>query len=326
MCAAGSPASGAHAAPAALSPPDGGSFGIQLLDAPSNRRDDPRAHRYIVDHLPPGEAIQRRVRVVNNSPDKLRMEVYPAAATVDKSGFRFLPGEATNELTSWMSIQPATLTLDAGQEATPTVTIRVPPRASAGERYAVIWASVSSKPVADGTVRQVNRAGVRVYLDIGPGGDPPADFSIGPVTPRRGKDGSPSVHITVDNTGQRALDISGDLSLSDGPAGARAGPFKVGNGTTVAVGGSRTIAVPLPRNLPDGHWTLKVELRSGQVTRTASGRVTFPKPGQSGIGAFFSGEHTTRTLIAGSVAVPLLVLAGLALIARRSRLRNSQTG
>lgn len=321
LCAVGYPVPGAQAAPSAGGD---GTFGIQLLDAPTNRRDDPRAHRYIVDHLPPGAIIQRRVRVVNNSPTRLHLDVYAAAAAIDKAGFRFLPGRATNELTSWMSVEPATLTLDTGQEATPTVTITVPAKATAGERYAVIWASVSSSPSPGGTVIEVNRVGVRVYLDIGPGGDPPSDFSIGTMVPGRGKDGLPWLDVAVDNTGQRAVDISGELLLSDGPAGARAGPFAVANGITVAVGESGTVTVPLPRNLPNGPWTAEVDLRSGQVQHSASGRVTFPEPGGTGLfSGLFSGWRTPGMLIAGSVLVLLMVLTGLAVVARRSRRKSS---
>ncbi|MDQ7909235.1 hypothetical protein RB614_32410 [Phytohabitans sp. ZYX-F-186] len=312
--AAGYPAAGAQAAPEG-----DGSFGIQLLDAPTDRRDDPRAHRYIVDHLAPGSVIHRRVRVVNNARDTLHIELYPAAATVNKSGFHFLPDRATNELTSWMSVKPASLTVDAGQAVTPTVTITVPPRASAGERYAVVWAAVSSAP--GGAVRQVSRAGVRVYLNVGPGGDPPSGFDMGELTPGRGKDGTPWADVTVQNTGQRALDITGEMLLSDGPAGARAGPFKVAGGTTVGVGQSGKVTVPLPRNLPNGPWTARVDLRSGPVSRSASARVAFPDPGETGLIALFTGANTTRTVVAVSVLVPLVLLTGLAAVARRSRRR-----
>lgn len=61
-----------------------------------------------------------------------------------------------------------------------TATIAVPPRASRGERYAAVWAEVSSpKSHGKGKIALVNRVGIRTYLDVGPGGDPPTDFAIG---------------------------------------------------------------------------------------------------------------------------------------------------
>ncbi|MDP1793557.1 MAG: hypothetical protein Q8K63_05395 [Acidimicrobiales bacterium] len=43
----------------------GGSISIRLLDAPTNRADDPRAKTYIVDHVSPGTTISRRVEIGN---------------------------------------------------------------------------------------------------------------------------------------------------------------------------------------------------------------------------------------------------------------------
>ena len=48
--------------------------------------------------------------------------------------------------------------------------IDVPVDASAGERYAVVWAEVSAPASAAGGVTLVNRVGVRVYLSVAPGG------------------------------------------------------------------------------------------------------------------------------------------------------------
>ncbi|MFJ4552900.1 hypothetical protein ACIP4X_27560 [Streptomyces sp. NPDC088817] len=42
-------------------------LGVKLLEAPVERKDDPRASSYIVDHLAPGSTIHRRVEVANDS-------------------------------------------------------------------------------------------------------------------------------------------------------------------------------------------------------------------------------------------------------------------
>ena len=73
----------AAATPAPAQPADGTAhLSIKLLDAPTSRRDDPRARLYIVDHLNPGQTIHRRVQVTNDSGTPRAIELYPAAATI----------------------------------------------------------------------------------------------------------------------------------------------------------------------------------------------------------------------------------------------------
>ena len=58
------------------------------------------------------------------------------------------------------------------------MTISVPADASAGERYGVVWAEVSAGPPAGGGITMVSRAGVRVYLAVGPGGQAAASLDV----------------------------------------------------------------------------------------------------------------------------------------------------
>ena len=102
------------------------------------------------------------------------------------------------------------------------MTIAVPIDAAPGERYAVVWAETRSTP-SEGGITQVNRVGIRIYLAIGAGGPPAADFTIDSLTAIRSADGRPMVVATVHNTGGRALDMSGTLELSAGPGGLSAG-------------------------------------------------------------------------------------------------------
>ena len=156
-----------------------GSIGIQLLEGPSNREQDPRAHRYIVDHLAPGTTIRRQVGIVNKTSERQSIQVYPAAATVAGGQFVFGAGRTANELSSWVSLDKGELSVEPGDEAVVESTIAVPAAASAGERYAVIWASVESAAGPSANIGQVHRVGIRVYLDIGAGGEPRSDFTIG---------------------------------------------------------------------------------------------------------------------------------------------------
>jgi hypothetical protein len=129
----------------------------------------------------------------------------------------------------------------------------------------------------------VNRVGIRVYLSVGPGGKPPSDFTIESLTAHRSTTGIPSISARVVNTGQRALDLSGELLLTDGPAGLRGGPFPVQLGNTLAIGESTELDIPLDPSLPNGPWQADLTLRSGFVERTVQTNLTFPASGQSAI-------------------------------------------
>ncbi|MBM0204848.1 hypothetical protein JNW90_18540 [Micromonospora sp. STR1s_5] len=165
--------------------------GVRLLDAPVNRRDDTRAHKYIVDHVHPGTTIRRRIVVENVSPVKRLVDVYPAAADVTEKGFVLAPDRTQNELSSWIEVDKTQVKLGSDDEATVWVTIRVPKKAEAGERYAVVWAQSTSGN--DRMVEQIARAGIRVYLSVGPGGEPPSGFEVGPLSGGREADGTPFV-------------------------------------------------------------------------------------------------------------------------------------
>ncbi|MGB3442320.1 MAG: hypothetical protein WBA97_26560 [Actinophytocola sp.] len=291
------------------------------MDAPVSRRHDPRALRYIVDHVPPGTLIQRHILVTNKSSDRRIIEVYPGAAAVQGERFRFGEGRAANDLTSWIGVERPRLDLAAGEEAKLAVTIQVPPKASSGERYAVLWASTvpaaAGRPTAN--VTQIQRVGIRIYLDVGPGGEPASSFTIGQLMPARDEQGHPSVAVHVDNTGGRALDLTGSATLSDGPAGMAAGPFAVKKGTTLGKGQSGTVTVWFPRELPNGPWTIRVELNSGTTTADVTAHISFPDPGMVGE----PGSLLTSPWLMAGFALPLA--AGLAYLIHR-RTRGSRPG
>ncbi|MGK5672460.1 hypothetical protein ACSNOB_06410 [Micromonospora sp. URMC 106] len=305
--------------PSARPSPGGPSttVGIRLIDAPVDRRDDTRAHKYIVDHVRPGTTIMRRVMVRNSSEVRRTVALYAAAANVGQKGFVLAPDRTENELSSWIRIAPAEEVLAPDEEAEALVTITVPRRAEAGERYAVIWAEVAG---VDGrNVRNVGRAGIRVYLSVGPGGEPPSGFEIGPLTGGREKDGTPVLTAEVRNTGRRALDLAGELRLAEGPGGLSAGPVKVEAGT-LALGGRATVRVALDRRLPDGPWAATLDLASGWTKRSATGQVSFgPVPVAAVTAVDRSGQVLT-----GGLATSGLVLVLFAVYAYRRRTRVRQ--
>ena len=105
--------------------------------------------------------------------------------------------------------------------------------------------------------------------------------SIDWLTAERSPEGRPTVVAAVHNTGGRALDLSGTLQLSAGPAGSSAGPFPADLGTTVAVGDTEPVTIVLDQSLPAGPWDAEITLRSGLLANSAQATITFPVAGQA---------------------------------------------
>ncbi|GAB7184443.1 hypothetical protein ATKI12_4274 [Kitasatospora sp. Ki12] len=302
---------------ASADPGPDGSVGIRLLEAPLNRHDDPRALTSIVDHLAPGAVITRRLEISSTSSAPLHVEVYPGAATIEHGSMVFAPDRTANELTDWVKLDHTSLDLPPHGTAEVKATIDVRPAASSGERYAVIWAQVASRADASHTVTTVNRVGLRLYIDVGPGGEPPSDFQIGELTAARTKDGQPEVLAQVHNTGRRALDLGGTLSLTDGPGSMSAGPFQVTHGTTLAPGDTAPVTVLLDPRLPDGPWTAHLTLVSGLVKRTATATLTFPvSPGSSSQGIL---PRMGWPILGPAAVIVTLGCLGLLFLAARRR-------
>ena len=301
------------------------SIGIRLIDMPSNRTADPRAQVYIVDHMAPGAVIKRRILVTNNSPIPIHIDMFPGAASIDDDAFDAKPGRATNDLTTWISLDKNALDLAAGHSTEVLTTIAVAATASKGERYGVVWAQTSAPSNTPDNVMLVSRVGIRIYLDVGPGGEQPSSFDIGDLTPARTDDGQPEVLATVHNTGGRALDMAGELSLSDGPGGLGAGPFPATVGTTLLPGHTGRVKTLLDKRLPNGPWKVRLTLRSGSVERTVTATVSFPAAGMMGIPSVPSTWIQEHLLLVACLAVALGAVAVLA-VRRRLRRRGGAAG
>jgi hypothetical protein len=258
-----------------------GSIGVRLVDVPATAGKDPRAQVYITDHLAPGTVIRRRIEVSNTSASTTPVALYAAAAAIAHGSFLGGAGHTADELSTWTSVSPGAAAIPANGRVTATVTITVPADAAPGERYGVVWAEASATPSAGGGITQVSRVGIRLYLSVGPGGAPGANFTIDSLTAKRAADGQPIVVATVSNTGGRALDVNGSLRLSAGPGGLNAGPFPATLGTTLAVGDSEPVTIALDKRIPAGPWDAEITLRSGLLERSAHATITFPDLGAS---------------------------------------------
>jgi hypothetical protein len=247
-------------------------LGIRQLDVDPAGDEAGRSARSVTEHVEPGGVLERRIQVSNATQEARTVRLYAADAGVEE-GWTVVGGRGTGELASWAEVDPPELTIAAGGGTTARLRIVVPPDAATAERYAAIVAE--ALPVAD-TI--VPRAELRVYLSVGPE-EPPTDFLIDELTPGRDDDGTSVVLLGLDNTGGRAVDVVGELELTDGPGGARAGPFPVEVPTTLAPERFVTVTVVLDPGLADGPWRAVVTLRSGAVERQVEASIVFPEAG-----------------------------------------------
>lgn len=291
--------------------PSGGSIGIRLVGTPGERSSDARAQIYIVEHPAPGAVIRRRVEVVSTIGTPLAVEVFTGAASVSGDDFVGAEGHTRNELTDWVSLDRSSVTLPPRGSVLVEVTIQVPPNASPGPRHAVVWAQTTSRPGAPGMMTLVSRVGIRVYLDVGASGQPASAFEIWRLTGARSGDGQPEVIAQVQNTGPRALDLLGDLELSEGPGFLSAGPFPAKTSSTLAPGGTGDVVVLLSRQLPPGPWKARLRLASGTLERAATATIRFPP----------ISETDWRTVLTEVVGLLLLVF-GLVSLRRLRRHRH----
>jgi LPXTG-motif cell wall-anchored protein len=297
-------------------------LGIRLLEAPTALANDPRARIYIIDHLAPGTTITRKVQVSDGTTNPLDVSLYAAGSQIKGGLWSPYQGRTPDELSQWVSMSPALVHLEPGQSTVVEATIAVPADASSAERYAVLWAE--ARIPGTGPVHEVARAGVRVYLSVGPGGAPPTDFRIDTMSGARTNDGRPEVLAQVHNIGGRAIDISGSLRLLDGPGALTAGPFPAKLGTTLAPGQSEAVTVVLDKALPAGPWAARIVLQSDLVKRAAKATITFPT-GSGVVGPRVKAVPVPLTKnrhVLVPLAIGLIALLAIGLLLWRRRRRH----
>jgi hypothetical protein len=272
-----SPAVTAAAATHQRSGPAPQRFGVRLVDVPVDEANNPRALRYIIDYLPTGTIIHRRILILNQESHTAHFTVYSDAAHISNGSFTGDSGATRSELTGWIGVQHRTVTLGPHASVMDMVTIKIPPGATRGEHYGVIWAQQSAyvRAASGIGVNEVARVGVRVYLAVGQGGAPSTSFAITSITGHRSARGRPSIVAHVENTGGRAVDLNGSASLTRGPGNTSAGPFAAKQIITLAPGQSGNITFAPPGSLPNGPWQAKVTLVSGLTKSTATSTIQF---------------------------------------------------
>lgn len=327
--AALNPSRSGPAAAVSTPAPEPSGLGLRLLDIPAALKDDPRARAYIVDRVAPGTGISRRLRVENNTGSPQVVRVYPGAAGIKDGSFTADGIEVKSDLTAWATVERPQLQLEPGESADVLAAINVPADASEGERYGAFWAEMRSPASADG-VTAVNRVGVRIYLSVGAGGGKAADFTVTSVTAARDAEGNSQVSALVTNTGGRALDLAGELALTRGPGGLSAGPFGMQKQPTLAPGDARSIAFPVPREIPDGSWNARMTLKSGLLERQAQAQIIIPGTESTTAPVTQPAQEPAQEpaipwwLLAAALALLAALLAWV-LLRRRRRIRLART-
>jgi hypothetical protein len=297
-----------------------GAFGVRLVDVPVSEAENPRALRYIIDYLPTGTVIHRRILIANGESRTARFTVYPDAAFISGGQFVGYAGATRSELTRWVSVQHPTVTLAAGASVMDMVTIRVPLQATRGEHYGVVWVQQKAKVRARGRefgVIEVSRVGVRLYVAVGSGGAPPSSFNIASVTGHLTDARQPVIVAHVNNTGGRAIDLNGSVRLTDGPGGTSSGPFPAQRIVTLAPGQSWNMTFPAPKSLPEGSWRATVTLASGLTKATATTTIQF-----SAIVATQAALSTMQWTLLALGGLVLAVVVAIGWYARQHRRRQ----
>ena len=267
-------AASAAASAQLLAAPGPQSFGARLVDVPVSEATNPRALRYIIDYLPTGTVIHRRIPIMNQESRPAHFTVYPDAAPIaagSSSGPRGKP--ATSD---WLGQRAASGSHPrAGASVMDMITIRGRPRDPGRALRRRLGP-------ADGSVARLKR--LRRHRGI-PGGDAstwrsarwcPSDQLCHHLHHRAPvSHGQPSILVHVNNTGGRAVDLDGGARLADGPGSSSAGPFPVKKIITLAPGQTGNITFAPPKSLPVGSWRVTPRLASGLTTCTATANVQF---------------------------------------------------
>jgi hypothetical protein len=303
---------------------DPGHIGIRLVDIPVDLLDDSRAREYIIDGLSPGVTVHRRIELANTTTSPVHLDLYSGAADITHGSFTGAPGAAASDLTAWTTLSEAGINLLPKTTAVDTITIAVPKDAAPGERYGVVWAQVNGKHGEGVTL--VNRVGVRIYLWVGGNNPPASDFAVDTITASRLTNGGELVQALVHNTGGRAIDLTGTLTLAAVHGSLTAGPYPVQLGTTLAPGQSGPVRVMISYPLDDGPWNATLDLRDGALDKSFQAQIAFPRHAGTAppvtVRVLVADDHMTLIYVLSSVLGAILLGALIFFFAARRRSRR----
>jgi hypothetical protein len=247
---------------------------VRVVELPASSLADPLARTYITGTVSPGGSMRSKMEVSNTTRSTQSISIYAAGASMRGGAFAFADGHSRNELARWTRLSQSGVRLAPGQATVVTVDVAVPQQVSRGERYSVVWAAVNARgPTASVTL--VNRVGMRMYVRVG-GSVAAPRFTIARPKAHRSGSGAPLVTATIRNTGEGTIAIVGSLTLSHGPGGLSAGPFRFALARPLAPGSSRQARMQLTTQLPRGPWRVRLEVSSGATQRSSAATIVFP--------------------------------------------------
>lgn len=301
-----------------------GSISIGLAPA-DDGSGDPRSERYVVDVVRPGTTFTRDVWVSNATGEDLDIDLDAGGALIEDDQLQ-LADDEPSELVDWIALDPATLPVPAGSSKVAAATFTIPDDAADGERYAVIWAQPRSDGDAERGTIVVNRVGVRVYLMVSSDGEAHSDVVLTGVTPARTEAGAAQVGLALTNSGERALEVAGTVTLdddvhADDPVGTIVG------GVTIAPGHTAEARAVFAADVARGPWRARIVVSANGIERRATAHgLTFPheagttgEPVDATMERPAGGDEVPALLVAAAVAAIVAMLIGGAHV--RSRLR-----
>ncbi|MBF4615950.1 hypothetical protein [Curtobacterium sp. VKM Ac-1376] len=292
-----------------------GGVGIQLV--PEAAGASGRDQAYIVARPDAGTTVSRTVEVSNTSTVTQNVSVSVGAATIRDGSFVGQNTNATNDLTKWTRLDAAEITLKPGATKQVVVDINVPATAAAGERYGAVWAAVQT-PTTSAPVTTVNRVGIRMYVSVDQGAMQP-DFAIRNLDTSH-HNGRTRITATVENTGDLAIDLTGELRFKR--SGLTAGPYAGTSVTTIAPGSTDTVRITAGAALPAGRWHTTATITNGSVTKTATAMVTVPNGNPT---ADAAPDNTLAIWVIGSALTLAVLILVLVLVLLRKRRRQLPT-
>lgn len=287
-----------------------GSFSVLPDAAEVARTVDPERSANLVERMAPGESVTRTLVITNPDDQPQRFTVSAAGATVTNAD-GFLPSdeEPNAQLAQWITpVAQATEVPAHGSVAVP-LRITVPPNASDGERYALMWVESATDAPNEG-LSFGSRIGVRTYVQVAQGGSPHTDFEIENASVRDDA-GQPALAVQVRNHSDHAIDLRGTLTLHDGPGGLQSGTTELG-ADTIPIDGTGTVIAPIPASTPGGAWTADVALRASGQTKSLTHTIH--------LGGAVAEERANRFPVgAASAGIGVLAVLGLAVFVLRYR-------
>jgi hypothetical protein len=139
---------------------------------------------------------------------------------------------------------------------------------------------------------------------------------VGTPTASKAANGTHLISVPIDNTGGRAVDVRGSVSLSSGPGGLQAGPFNPQAMDTLAPGQTHPVIFALSSKLPDGPWQATFTFKSDLITKTE--KVTLNLASHT---ATTAKSHKPFPIIPviGGIGLFLIIAIGAMLLVRHRR-------